>query len=220
MHRGRNAAVQAVIFDMDGVIVDSEPYSMQALIDVLRHYGIVPTEEDIRRSYGRRIRDDFADYFSRYGVTAHLETAIARKEARYYHLAAGHLQPLAGVIPLLKRLRDHGYRLALASSGDRVKVAFGMQALSLDGTFDAVVCGNDVRHSKPDPEIYLLAAQRLQIPPAGCVAIEDAPAGVEAAKRAGMRCIAVTNSVAPEQLRKADLIVASLADDLSEVLPP
>jgi beta-phosphoglucomutase len=107
----------------------------------------------------------------------------------------------------------------LASSGDRVKVAFGMQALSLDGTFEAVVCGNDVTRSKPDPEIYLLAAQRLQLSPAACVAIEDAPAGVESAKRAGMRCIAVTNSVTREQLRQADLIVASLADDLSPVLP-
>jgi HAD superfamily hydrolase (TIGR01509 family) len=216
--RGGNAGdVQAVIFDMDGVIVDSEPYSMQALIDVLRHYGIDPTEEDIRRSYGRRIRDDFRDYFSRYGVPAHLETAVAQKEARYYHLAAGHLQPFPGVMPLLKRLHDDGYALALASSGDRVKVAFGMQALGLDGTFETVVCGN-VTHSKPDPEIYLLTAQRLGILPTGCVAIEDAPAGVEAAKRAGMRCIAVTNSVAREQLLQADLIVASLADDLSPIL--
>jgi beta-phosphoglucomutase-like phosphatase (HAD superfamily) len=89
----------------------------------------------------------------------------------------------------------------------------------LDGTFEAVVCGNDVTRSKPDPEIYLLAAQRLKVPPAACVAIEDAPAGVEAAKRAGMRCIAVANSVAREQLQPADLIVASLADDLSPVLP-
>ena len=212
-------AAPAVIFDMDGVIVDSEPYSMRALIDVLRQYDIDPTEAEIRRSYGRRIRDDFADYFSRYGVTAHLETAIARKEARYYHLAAGHLKPFPGVMRLLKRLRARGHGLALASSGDRVKVAFGMQALSLDGTFEAVVCGNDVTRSKPDPEMYLLAAQRLKVPPAACVAIEDAPAGVEAAKRAGMRCIAVTNSVAREQLQPADLIVASLADDLSPVLP-
>ena len=212
-------AARAVIFDMDGVIVDSEPYSMRALIDVLRQYGIDPTEAEIRRSYGRRIRDDFADYFSRYGVTAHLETAIARKEARYYHLAAGHLKPFPGVMRLLKRLRARGHGLALASSGDRVKVAFGMQALSLDGTFEAVVCGNDVTRSKPYPEIYLLAAQRLKVPPAACVAIEDAPAGVEAAKRAGMRCIAVTNSVAREQLQPADLIVASLVDDLSPVLP-
>jgi HAD superfamily hydrolase (TIGR01509 family) len=212
-------AARAVIFDMDGVIVDSEPYSMRALIDVLRQYGIDPTEAEIRRSYGRRIRDDFADYFSRYGVTAHLETAIARKEARYYHLAAGHLKPFPGVMRLLKRLRARGHGLALASSGDRVKVAFGMQALGLDGAFEAVVCGNDVTRSKPDPEIYLLAAQRLKTPPAACVAIEDAPTGVEAAKRAGMRCIAVTNSVAREQLQQADLIVASLADDLSPVLP-
>jgi HAD superfamily hydrolase (TIGR01509 family) len=212
-------AVRAVIFDMDGVIVDSEPYSVQALIDILRLYGVEPTEDDLRRSYGRRIRDDFADYFSRYGVTADVEIAIAHKHARYYHLAAGHLQPFPGVMPLLTRVRSQGYRLALASSGDRVKVAFGMQALKLDRIFEVVVSGDDVTHSKPAPEIYVTAAQRLGVAPVECVAIEDAPAGVEAAKRAGMGCIAVTNSVAREQLQRADLIVASLADDLSPVLP-
>jgi HAD superfamily hydrolase (TIGR01509 family) len=211
-------AVQAVIFDMDGVIVDSEPYSMQALIDTLRQYGVEPTEDELQRSYGRRVRDDFVDYFSRHGVTADVNIAIAHKHARYYHLAAGHLKPLPGVVALLRRLRDHGYSLALASSGDRVKVAFGMQALALIGSFEAVVTGDDVSHSKPDPEIYLIAAQRLRVPPAACIAIEDAPAGVKAAKRAGMRCIAVTNSVVSDRLYKADLIVDSLADDLSPVL--
>ena len=212
-------AVRAVIFDMDGVIVDSEPYSMQALIDILRQYGVEPTEDELQRSYGRRVRDDFVDYFSRHGVTADVNVAIAHKHARYYHLAAGHLQPLPGVGALLRRLRDHSYRLALASSGDRVKVAFGIQALELNGIFEAVVTGDDVSHSKPDPEIYLIAAQRLGVPPAECLAIEDAPAGVEAAKRAGMRCLAVTNSVARDQLDMADLIVDSLSDDLSPVLP-
>lgn len=211
--------VEAIIFDMDGVIVDSEPYSMQALIDVLRQYGIDPTEEDIRRSYGRRIHDDFQDYFRRYGVTAHLDTAVAQKEARYYHLAAGHLQTFSGVMALIDRLHQQGYRLGVASSGDRVKLAFSMQALGLDGRFQAVVCGNDVTHSKPAPEIYLVAAQRLGVPPRACVAIEDAPGGVEAAKRAGMCCIAVTNSVARERLQHADLIVESLAADLSAVIP-
>jgi HAD superfamily hydrolase (TIGR01509 family) len=211
-------AVRAVIFDMDGVIVDSEPYSMQALIDTLRLYGIEPTEGDVQRSYGRKIGDDFVDYFARYGVTADVNIAIAHKEARYYHLAVGHLHPFPGVMSLLTRLRDRGYRLALASSGDRIKVAFGMQALKLTGTFEAVVSGDDVAHSKPDPEIYVTAAQRLGVAPIECVAIEDAPAGVEAAKRAGMNCIAVTNSVPREQLQRADLIVASLADDLSPVL--
>jgi beta-phosphoglucomutase-like phosphatase (HAD superfamily) len=100
-----------------------------------------------------------------------------------------------------------------------VKVAFGMQALKLNGIFEVIVSGDDVTHGKPDPEIYITAAQRLGVAPVACVAIEDAPAGVEAAKRAGMRCIAVTNSVPGEQLQKADLIVASLANDLSPVLP-
>jgi HAD superfamily hydrolase (TIGR01509 family) len=164
------------------------------------------------------VRDDIVDYFARYGVTADVNIAIAHKHARYYHLAAGHLHPFPGVMALLTRIRRQGFRLALASSGDRVKVAFGMQALELNGIFDTVVTGDDVSHSKPDPEIYLIAAQRLGFPPADCIAIEDAPAGVEAAKRAGMRCIAVTNSVAREQLQQADLIVDALADDLSPVL--
>jgi HAD superfamily hydrolase (TIGR01509 family) len=212
-------AIEAVIFDMDGVIVDSEPYSVQALVDILREYGITPTAEDLHRSYGRRIRDDIADYFTRYGVPRDTDDAVAHKHARYYHLAAGHLKPFAGAIPLLRRLRRQGFRLALASSGDRIKVAFGMQALGLNGAFATVVSGDDVTHSKPHPEIYLLAARRLKVEPEACVAIEDAPAGVEAAKRAGMRCIAVTNSVVAEHLHKADLIVASLADDLSSILP-
>ena len=211
-------AVQAVIFDMDGVIVDSEPYSLQALLDILRQYGVEPTADELRRSYGKRVRDDFVDYFTRHGVTADVNIAIAYKQARYYHLAAGHLRPFAGVMTLLKRLSEQGFRLALASSGDRVKVAFGMQALALNGIFETVVTGDDVSHSKPHPEIYLTAAQRVGVSPTACIAIEDAPAGVEAAKRAGMRCIAVTNSVAREQLSKADLIVDSLAEDLAPVV--
>jgi HAD superfamily hydrolase (TIGR01509 family) len=210
--------VRAVIFDMDGVIVDSEPYSMQALIDTLRQYGVEPTPDELQRSYGRRVRDDVVDYFARHGVPADVDTAIAHKHARYYHLAAGRLRAMPGAHALLGRLRDRGYRLALASSGDRIKVAFGMQALALNGIFEAVVTGDDVSRSKPDPEIYLTAAERLGLPPEECLAIEDAPSGVEAAKRAGMRCVAVTNSVARDQLQEADLIVASLTDGLSPIL--
>jgi HAD superfamily hydrolase (TIGR01509 family) len=211
--------VRAVIFDMDGVIVDSEPYSMQALVDTLRHYGVDPTADELRRSYGRRITDDFADYFGRAGVAVDLETAVARKRARYFELAAGRLEPFPGVLSLFPRARAKGYRLALASSGDRDKVAFSMRALGLDGIFEIVVTGDDIAHSKPHPEIYLTAAGRLEVDPGHCLAIEDAPNGVQAAKRAGMRCIAVTNSVTREELAGADLVVASLADDLSALLP-
>jgi HAD superfamily hydrolase (TIGR01509 family) len=212
-------AIRAVIFDMDGVIVDSEPYSMQALIEVLREHGIDPTAEDLQRSYGRTIREDFARYFHEYGVTADLDAAIARKHARYCQLAAEQLQPFPGVMALVARLRRHGYRLGLASSGSQPKVAFGMQALSINGIFEAIITGDDVMQSKPHPEIYLLAARRLGAEPAACVAIEDAPAWVQAAKAAGMRCIAVTNSVARAQLLGADLIVDSLTADLSSLLP-
>ena len=213
------AVIRAVIFDMDGVIVDSEPYSMQALVDELRRHGIDPTEEDLRRSYGRTITEDFVDYFSRHGVTADVETAVARERVRYYELAAGNLKPFPGVMALIDHLRAQGLRLALASSGDRDKVAFSSRALGLDGVFETVVTGDEIVHGKPHPEIYVMAARGLGVEPGECLAIEDAPNGVRAAKRAGMRCIAVTNSVLREDLQGADLIVASLADDLSAVLP-
>jgi HAD superfamily hydrolase (TIGR01509 family) len=210
--------MKTVIFDMDGVIVDSEPYSMQALVDVLREHRVEPTAEELRRSYGRRVTDDLRDYFARHRVTADLAAAVARKRARYFELAADRLRPLPGVIALLDRLRRSGRRLGLASSGDRDKVAFSLRVLGLDGVFEVVVTGEEIAHGKPDPEIYLLAARRLAVDPRECVAIEDAPTGVQAAKRAGMRCIAVTNSVERDRLEGADLIVASLAEDLSAVL--
>jgi HAD superfamily hydrolase (TIGR01509 family) len=191
---------------------------MQELIDTLRHYGVEPTTDELQRSYGRRVREDLIDYFARHAVTADIDSAVAYKEARYFHLAAGHLLPMPGAVRLIGRLRDRGYRLALASSGDRLKVAFGMQALGLNGIFEAVVTGDDVSRSKPHPEIYLIAAQRLGVPPEECLAIEDAPAGVEAAKRAGMCCVAVTTSVARQQLSQADFIITSLADDLTPIL--
>jgi HAD superfamily hydrolase (TIGR01509 family) len=213
-----SSSIQAVVFDMDGVIVDSESYSMRALVDVLREHGIEPTEDERQRSYGRRVTDDFRDFFARYGVAADLDVAVARKRARYFELAAGNLAPFPGAMALIARVRRSGRRLALASSGDRAKVAFSMNALALDGAFEVVVTGDEIARGKPDPEIYLTAATRLGVAPAACVAIEDAPHGVEAARRAGMRCIAVTNSVAREQLANADLVVASLADDLSPLL--
>jgi len=219
MEANDRVARRTVIFDMDGVIVDSEPYSMQALVDVLRDHGVDPTAEELQRSYGRRITEDFADYFTRYGVTADLEAAVARKRACYYQLATGKLKPFPGVLTLLDRLSAKGYRLGLASSGDREKVAFSMRALVLDGVFETVVTGDEITHSKPNPEIYLMAARRLGVDPVDCVAIEDAPNGVRAAKAAGMRCIGVTNSVSRERLEGADLIVDSLTDDLSAMLP-
>ena len=144
-------ARQAVIFDMDGVIVDSEPYSMQALVEVLRAYGIEPTSEDLYRSYGRTVREDFAHYFRKYGVAADLDVAIARKHARYCQLASGQLKPFPGVMALVERLRRGGCRLGLASSGSQAKVAFGMRALRLTGVFDTIVTGDDIAASKPHP---------------------------------------------------------------------
>jgi beta-phosphoglucomutase len=135
-----------------------------------------------------------------------------RKEAEYRRLAAAHgLTPLPGAAGWVERLHQAGWKQAIASSAPRLNIEVMLRVLALDRDFDAVVSAEDVTAGKPDPQVFLAAARRLDVPPARCIVVEDAPAGVEAARRAGMKSIGVNAA----QRLDADLPVGSLAD-----LPP
>ncbi len=123
------------------------------------------------------------------------------------------MEPLPGAVALVRKLREAGAKEAVVSSAPRQNVETLLDALELSEAFDALVAEEDAQRGKPDPQGYLVAAKRLGEQPENCVVIEDAPGGVEAAKRAGMRCIGLAAQREPESLRRADLVVTSLEND-------
>jgi len=202
--------IQAVIFDMDGVIIDSEPYQSLAFKEVLAGYGLGPFQEAIVQTPGVTTERNWEAFKERYGISDSVETLSSRSRAAYVRLISGRIQARPGALELISSLKQADYRLALASSSiASVKVV--VESLKLESQFDVILRGSDVIRHKPDPEIFLLAAQKLGVDPAACVVIEDSAAGVQAAKRAGMKCIATpTASTLDQDVSPADLTLPSL----------
>ncbi|MBI2830698.1 MAG: HAD family phosphatase [Chloroflexi bacterium] len=201
---------KAVIWDMDGVIVDSFDQHFQAWQTVFRRKGVNFTVEDFRRTFGQRndtiIRDMMGNAISR----DEIEAVNHDKQEMYREIAEGHVRALPGAIELIKSLKDRGFKLAVASSGPPRNIEMVLRNLNIDRYFDAVVSADDVTEGKPNPQCFLLAARKLDVAPEGCIVIEDAVAGVAACKNAGMRCVAVTTTHPSDKLKQADLIVDSL----------
>ena len=215
---------KAVIWDMDGVIADTAPYHFKAWQEVFRKRGVSFTEEDFRRNFGLRndtiIRDTLGEQISQSEIDA-----IAREKEKTFRQVIGqNIKPLPGAVKMLKSLREHGFKMALASSAPIENIRLVTRGLGIDDYFHSIVTGRDVAEGKPSPQGFLLAAQKLGVEPKDCIVIEDAIAGVAAAKRAGMKCIAVTNTHPRESLAEADLTVDTLeeitAGDLEELLNP
>lgn len=212
--RGKEAMVEqrGVIFDLDGVLVDSSALHLRSWQIVGAERGFEMTEEIFWKTFGMPNRQIFPYLFDR-ELSAEEERELSeRKEAVYRELAAGNIQALPGVLPLLRALRAQGFRLALGSSTPQSNIRVILSAVGIGNCFDAIVTGDDVTHGKPHPEVFLKAAERLGLPPERCVVVEDAVVGVQAAKAAGMRCLAVTTTHPDEKLQQADRVVASLAD--------
>ena len=201
---------QAVIWDMDGVLVDTAPFHLKTWHETFREKGVTFTEEDFRRNFGQRadaiVRNTLGQALSQNEVDA-----IVEQKNRNFRQAVRHsIKPLPGAVELIKLLNERGFRIALASSAPIENIHLLIEALGIYNLFQSVVSGREVPESKPSPQLFLLAARRLGVDPENCVVIEDAVAGVTAAKRAGMHCVAVTSTNPPERLQEADLIVDTL----------
>jgi HAD superfamily hydrolase (TIGR01509 family) len=139
--------------------------------------------------------------------------AIAREKERHFReKAKGKIKPFSGVTKLLDSIKKGAFKLALVSSAPRENIDFVTGELNLEGCFSCIVSGHEVAESKPSPQMYLLAAEKLMAEPNDCIVIEDAPLGVKAAKAAGMRCLAVTNTHPKQDLKEADKVVGSLEE--------
>ena len=188
-------AWKAVLFDMDGVLIDSEEYMAKTGVRALKKYGINAKESDFaefvgcgeNRYVGVPYRTEMKDYlYTCYGEHVKEEANIPD-----------------GVLDVLHTLRARGYRLAVCSSADRVKVLMNLSAIGADeALFDHLVTGTDIKNPKPDPEIYLTGAASLGLAPSECIVVEDAPSGIRAAHAAGIEAIGLATSFPADYLRQ------------------
>lgn len=204
------AAPRAVLWDMDGTLVDSGDLHFEAWRTTLAGLGRSLARAEFDATFGQRNDAILRRLLDPQIAAAEVARIGDEKEARYRALVAARgIAPLAGALDWQRRLAAAGWRQAIASSGPRANAAAIVAALGLEGAFAAVVAAEDVTHGKPHPEVFLAAAARLGVAPARCVVLEDAPPGLEAGRRAGMRTIGVLSTHARLE---ADLVVAAFAD--------
>ena len=203
---------KAVLWDMDGVISDSYSFHLAAWQETFAKRGIELAKEDFTRLFGTRNDFIISSIMGSKIPQTDVRIMVQEKEEAFRRKAAGRIKAFPGVVRLLTTLKKGNFGLGLVSSAPRENIDLALSELSLAGIFNCIVFGQEVSESKPSPEICLLAAKRLQVTPNDCVVIEDSPLGVTAAKTAGMKCLAVTNTHRREDLEEADRVVDSLED--------
>lgn len=209
-------SLRAAIFDMDGVLIDSNPYHLQKWVELLSARGIAYKPEDLRQ----KVLGHTADVPIRFFLGSQLSKEDRDKlrdelEEKFRQSFPPQAKPLPGLEPLIGECQRAGLSLAVASAAPAKNVETIVDALGFRPYFRCLITGDEVARPKPDPEIYIKAAEKLGLDPAACVAFEDSFAGVESAKRAGMKCIAIASTLPVEELRahtQADLAVRSFKE--------
>jgi HAD superfamily hydrolase (TIGR01509 family) len=203
---------RAVIFDMDGVLTDSEPLINAAAVAMFREKDLLVQPEDFLPFVGTGEDRYIGGVAEKYRFPIELAEAKRRTYEIYLNLVPTRLEAFPGACELVQQCRAAGLRTAVASSADRIKIEANLNKIGLPPAgWDAIVCAEDVTHKKPAPDIFLAAATKLSLAPADCVVIEDAVNGIQAAKAAGMRCVAVAQTFAQDKLRMADEVRVSIA---------
>jgi len=206
-------SVRAVIFDMDGVLTDSEPLINAAAVAMFKEHGLEVKPEDFHPFVGTGENRYLGGVAEKYGRLLDIAEAKKRTYEVYLELVPTRLNAFPGAVELVRACKESGLRVAVASSADWIKIEANLRKIGLPPeVWDAIVTGDDVEQKKPAPDIFLAAARKLTLTPEQCVVIEDAVNGVQAAKAAGMRCVAVAQTFPAEQLRLADLVKPRIAE--------
>lgn len=203
-----------IIFDMDGVLVDSEPVIKAAAIKGLSEYGVNAEPKDFDPFIGAGEDRFIGGVANKYGMDYKLEMKHRVYEI-YLDLVSDNLKIYEGIPEMIKRLKGKGYRLALASSADLIKVKANLKTADISfGLFDSVLTGEDVKNKKPAPDVFLKAAQQMGIVPKRCYVVEDAVNGIRAAKAANMKSIGITSTFSYNELKveNPDYIFSNTAE--------
>jgi HAD superfamily hydrolase (TIGR01509 family) len=205
--------LQAVIFDMDGLMVDSEPTQLLTTNAALASTGVHITEEEWRGMIGRRGVEILEDLKARYGFEAEVADLLRVKTVAYREAINREVVPMPGLFQAIERCKQAQLQIAVASSSVLEDIRIVVRNLGLDGVFDALVSGEHVKHGKPAPDIFVEAARVLGVEVSRCVALEDTAHGVIAAREAWMLCVAVPNDfTAGQDFSRASAVLGSLAE--------
>ena len=210
---------RAVLWDMDGTLIDSAEYHWQAWRDTMAREGVPITREQFLANFGQRNDTILRQWLGEKVTPEVIERIGDAKEALYrQHVRQQGIQPLPGVAEWVRCLHQQGWRQAIASAAPWANIETILKMLSAVPLFEAIVSAEDVHTGKPDPEVYLVAAERVGVVPSCCIVVEDALAGIEGARAAGMRSIGVSHDgrhlPADVVVRSLDLLAANAFDNL------
>jgi HAD superfamily hydrolase (TIGR01509 family) len=214
--------IKTVIFDMDGVIIDSEPVHMKIEQEIFRELGLDISMEEHQKYVGTSAHEMWEDVVSRYKLDIPADEILEKKLTQYldYLTSENNLQPMESVRELITHLKSKGKQLILASSATSKEIDLVLDKLSLKSFFSHAISGAELERSKPNPAIFLKASSLAKTSPEQCCVIEDSQNGILAAKAAGMKCIGFRNSTSGNQdLSEADIIIDSFKDiNIDEIL--
>lgn len=204
--------IKAIIFDMDGVISDTQRANSELEALCLKEHGIEISAEELARKYAGIPERDCAEIiFTAHGKKVDFDKFVEDKLAKLTEFSRGKILAVKGSLELIKNLKENNFKLAVASSSTLEFIDLVLSELKIKNKFDVLTSGQEVKFGKPNPDIFLLTAEKLGLSPSECVVIEDAKNGVIAAKKAGMKCVWLTNQSSSEKNEcPADITVRSL----------
>lgn len=204
----RNQDIRAVIFDLDGTILDNNSFHLQRWLKYLRSKNIHISREEFNQNMSGRTNKDAIEYiFQRDMPEEEILKYTLEKEAVYRELYAPHLKPVKGFLKLLEFLKEKKIKMAIATSGIQPNIDFMFEHLPVKEYFTEIVNSVHIKKGKPDPEIYLLTANKLKVGPGKCLVFEDSIPGIISAKSAGMRVMALTTTHPEHELEIADWVI-------------